>query len=322
MCRHARKWAVRVCDTCILREVRSYQASFEAFQREGIDRGTAAKLMRDAVEIAACSEHAASAKILLSLSSFGASIVPASQEYTGNYPTPFGPDSETSRQALEDWHYERISVFAAEVVTWSEISYIAVETIPLLSEAEAVCAAVSRVRADVLQRDSSAPFPLWYVSFVFPDGRLPQAVSPSAIVCALASMPNRPDGIGINCTKMRFLPDIVTEMTQALSETSREPAYRPFLALYPDGGLVYDTASRTWSAPHDGVASDVVQKPAQVWADQLLQVVQTARTVAATDGKSPWSRLLLGGCCKAGPDYIEALSRTAWRTKHKCMIGA
>ena len=307
-----------------LRNVRSYQASFEAFQREGIDRGTAARLMLDAIEIAhtACSEHAASAKVLLSLSSFGASIVPASQEYTGNYPAPFGPDSETARKALEDWHYERISVFATDVTTWSKISYVAIETIPLLSEAEAVCAAVTRVRADVLQRDSSAPFPLWYVSFVFPDGRLPQAVSPDAIVRSLASMPDRPDGIGINCTKMRYLSDIVMEMTQALSDTSRETAYRPLLALYPDGGLVYDTTSRTWSAPHKGVASDLVQDAAQVWADQLLQVGHSAQAGSTTDAKSPWSRLLLGGCCKAGPDYIEALSRTAKRTKHKCKIDA
>lgn len=287
----------------------SYQTCIEAFEREGINAEAALSMMLQAVDLTygCCEEAQRNCKVLLSLSSFGATVVPASQEYGGKYPTPYGPPSQDASVALEQWHYDRIAIFIKQLSTWSRISYLAVETVPLLSEALAVCRAVRR-----LQRDHEGTFwPKWYISFVFPDGIFPEDDhSPCDIATALFAQQEDetalPNGIGVNCTKMSYLPGIISGYMAALEAIDGNAAPRPFLAVYPDGGLTYDTTTKIWHAPAGSNAND---SAATVWAQQLADLGRAAASRRTASGQTVWSEVLLGGCCKAGPEYIRELSR-------------
>lgn len=102
----------------------------------------------------------------------------------------------------------------------------------------------------------------------------------------------RPSGVGINCTKLEFVERLISEWTQwaqdrLLLEPNSQP---PWLWVYPDGGQVYDVKSRTWSGGKLGTNQ---------WAHQLVQIAKKASV--------HWPGVVLGGCCKTGPDHIRAL---------------
>lgn len=306
------------------------------------------------------------AHIVLALSCYGAILSPG-QEYSGKYPPPFGhpahsPSSSSSTSApssgsaqnissssetkdwltraeheLEEWHYDRLLVFASDPSTWSKISYVAFETLPVLHEAKAVRRAMSRLKRYLehqkkQQEQNTIHWPKWWVSFVFPDGKLPAStsleggdVSPSNIVKTvlepLKMMDETskeelevevPTGAGINCTKMRHLPSLVKEMTSAVRNIPRQADQERFLVLYPDGGLVYDPVTKTWH--QDGghpVSSESAAKsgdPAREWASQLVEIANSA--IEEKQGKEKvWDGVILGGCCKASPAYIVELSK-------------
>lgn len=354
-----------------------YQSSFESFAKQGYSQDQAISLMHKAVQLAdeCIGTHRASkgkskealgngvgreASVVLALSCYGAILSPG-QEYTGQYPSPYGHPSHSSlsdsnqssknelksnwlpeaEQQLEEWHYNRLKVFASDMTTWTRVAYVAFETLPVLYEARAIRRAMTRLKAYLTEQDSGAGkshWPSWWISFVFPDGHLPYRTSlepgdtsPSNIVKTLfqyetLGLPmsaqavelEAPNGLGINCTKMRYLPGLVEDMSKAVKDMSRPTGEsEPCLVLYPDGGLVYDPATKTWhqdsaALPSDSttLASTSVEAgtPAQVWASQLFQIADRALQPRQND-KPVWDGAILGGCCKASPAYIAELSK-------------
>lgn len=306
------------------------------------------------------------AYIVLALSCYGAILSPG-QEYSGKYPPPFGhpahsppPSSSTSavtrgsaqnlsssseanecltraETELEEWHYNRLLVFASDPSIWSKISYVAFETLPVLYEARAIRRAMTRLKRylqnkKTQEKEKMKHWPKWWISFVFPDGKLPAStsleegdVSPSNIVKTLFDPMKmmddtskeemeveEPTGAGINCTKMRYLPSLVEEMTSAARNIPRQADQERFLVLYPDGGLVYDPVTKTWH--QDGghsVSLDSAVKstdPAKEWASQLVEIANSA--IKEENGtETSWDGVILGGCCKASPAYIAELSK-------------
>lgn len=251
-------------------------------------------------------------KVILSLSCFGATVGPPGEEYTGQYPAPYGPpSSSTAADSLCDWHFERLKVFAEDPETWSRIQGIAFETLPLLSEARAVRKAMKKLRSWLNER-GNGHWPGWWISFVFPEGKLPEeGVQPEEIIPALFTAGDEegevPSGIGINCTKMHHLPRLIEAFEQGLRDTDCEA---PWLVLYPDGGLTYDPTSRTWHANSGSL------NPAEQWAEDLSDIGRKALGAQhPSRGKQIWSKIILGGCCKADPSYIAALSAKFRNTK-------
>jgi homocysteine S-methyltransferase len=241
---------------------------------------------------------------------------------------------------LEEWHLNRLKAFASNSEIWSKIKYIAFETLPVLYEGRAIRKAMTRLKRYLNEskggrnKKEQIRLPEWWISFVFPNGELPSStaslesgdITPRNIAMTIfkedklllgLSDTNQeevlleiPNGIGINCTKMRYLPKIVKEYTSALQDLPLEQGQERVLVLYPDGGLVYDPNTKTWhqdGSAVSGEASNEGGDPAQIWASQLMQIAQDASKSGSKE--KAWDSIILGGCCKASPAYIAELSK-------------
>lgn len=243
---------------------------------------------------------------------------------TGDY---FVPDANLANKSgapvtieeLEAFHYDRLQTIASNDV-WSHVDLIAFETIPRLDEAIAIRRALKRLF-------SSFQSKLSYASFVFPQGsRLPWPRSPKKdevedmnellekVLGSDEQGRSSPlSGVGINCTKPKYLLNFVEDMTAALAhvQTHRKPylfvsaiffhnshpSDFPLLdELYPDGGLVWDGIKRVWSTEEGSHSSSLS------WSDQVMQ----AGKVSQSDDL-PWAGCFVGGCCKATVGDIKAL---------------
>jgi homocysteine S-methyltransferase len=243
-------------------------------------------------------------RIALSLGPFGASLSPG-QEYGGVYPPPYGPQAYSSTRknrnvftpdertqgaedsavtALAAWHLARLRAFADDMHTWNTIDMLAFETIPLRIEARAICKAVATLR-------ESAPAKAWWLSAVFPSGCAPDAEAGSGVEALVHVLAGGPDGVGINCTPPEFVGALVQEMQAEVARGT----WRPWLALYPNGGGVYDPVARTWGAGEG--------KGAGGWASGVADIVRRAEA----DGV--FGRVVVGGCCKTTPDDIATLAK-------------
>lgn len=238
----------------------TYQVSEEGFQRtrteaypDGVPRSEIPRFLDVAVSIAEEVKQSPT-KIALSLGSYGAIMTP-SQEYTGQY-----DDNHNSADKLYRWHADRMSLFTSVPRLSSRVDFIAFETVPRLDEILAIRRLTTLSSSD--SADAAAPDPLgrlpYWISCVFPgDARaLPDGSTISQVIRALLSLEHSQDppwGIGINCTKIAELPNLVREyeMSVRLLEKDNQLHSWPSLLLYPDGtnGEVYDTTTKTWKMP-------------------------------------------------------------------------
>jgi homocysteine S-methyltransferase len=111
------------------------------------------------------------------------------------------------------------------------------------------------------------------------------------------------DAIGINCTSPAHLPALVRDMTAALDLTGHSADKRPALVLYPDGGAVYDTTTKTWTNRTSG---------AQDWATDVAAIASEAAGARTSRGNGEayaWAGVIVGGCCKAGFEEIRLLKQ-------------
>jgi hypothetical protein len=134
-----------------------------------------------------------------------------------------------------------------------------------------------------------------------------------------------PNAIGINCTSPAHIYQLGSEFTRYLGEimdeengSSRPPVSLGFV-LYPDGGLVYDTTTRSWSAPS---STDIVAGSSGNgnWAENVAKVArrigETTRSTSTGDVDRVWKGgVLVGGCCKNGFEEIRGLARALTAVK-------
>lgn len=278
------------------------------FQMEGIQRRSTAPHVR----------------LCLSLGPLGASLSPT-QEFGGFYPPPYGPrgystdgpnfnwfaDAAAENEAIDaltTFHLERLLLFAQDSEIWSCIDIIAFETVPLAREAIAIRRTMARLQEEHRDADKQ-----WWISFVFPDGRCPQMVDlngtrlniPDLVRATLSPSPFPlnsqlkgeklpvPQGLGINCTSVEFLPPIVAEMELACKEFVYERW--PFLVLYPNGGDEFDGSLGVWKPSDESVKS--------AWVTKLVDLVD--RILDTVDVK--WSGIVVGGCCRCNAEQIDRL---------------
>lgn len=274
----------------------------------------------------------------LALGPYGALLTPG-QEYEGKYPSPFGESSPsvpayssiafdavplpldrvgTTKDPFEDhlaaFHLGRLEDFAH---SFDALGMIAFETVPRLREARAIRRAVGVFHAS-RPEESRKPF---YISYVFRAGetegsvRYPDVAGEGnefdrvveriieATFGELDSTSARPGGIGINCTSPSHLPLIINELAHALkifsSTIAKQGFEKPYLVIYPDGGELYDTTTRTW-------INTLGLTPAS-WAVEVTKSVSIALESRAFGG------VVVGGCCGAGMDSIRELRRECAR---------
>ena len=245
----------------------TYQASIEGFSRTenpqdgsiGIPVAEAEKYMRSAVKIARSSfkrKHGAekAGKVALSLGAYGAVMVP-SQEYSGKY-----DEEHRTLKQLRDWHHQRLGIFFNVKETWREVDMVAFETLPLLVEIEAVRQTMWMTQETA--EGHSEPKPFW-ISCVFPgkDLCLPDGSSVDKIVAAMLGRRNNaamPFAIGINCTKVGKVTELIREFEDAVGKMidAKELKDAPALVFYPDGtnGEVYNTSTHEWEVQNPGDA--------------------------------------------------------------------
>lgn len=202
----------------------TYQATFEAFGRRGIERGDAAGLMRGAVGLAieARDEFWSDAGnragrlrplVAASVGPYGAMLADGS-EYRGHY--------GVSDRVLAEFHRPRL-----DVLTDSGADLLAIETIPSLREA--------MVLARLLE---DYPGITAWVAFSCRDGAH-ACEGEDIAVCAAELAPHPQIGaVGVNCTAPQYVASLLERM--------RDRTHKPLLA-YPNSGASYDPKTKRWS---------------------------------------------------------------------------
>jgi homocysteine S-methyltransferase len=202
----------------------TYQATFEAFARRGIDGQGAAQLMRDAVALALGARNdfwAVEANradrlrplIAASIGPYGAMLADGS-EYRGHY----GLDDT----ALAEFHRPRLAVLAD-----AGADLLACETVPSLREA--------RVLATLLREFPDA---CAWISFSCKDGEHTSEGDPIDQCAAELQRFPQIAAVGVNCTP----PQYITPLLRRMHDNSDKP-----LVVYPNSGEFYDASSKQWS---------------------------------------------------------------------------
>ncbi|KAH9815200.1 Homocysteine S-methyltransferase [Melampsora americana] len=243
------------------------------------------------------------AKLGLSLGPYGATLTPP-QDYAGVYPSPYD-----QLEPLKKFHLDRLLDYAQDEVTWRKVDLVVFETIPNLLETLAVRSAWSTLLKLLENRYERSEGVKWWVkpwvlSFVFAGstGQFASGASPTEVFDAAFGLKKdpeqillpRPSAVGVNCTKLQFIDQIISAWTHS-SESQSSP---PWLWMYPDGGLVYDVDRRCWSGGQIGTDE---------WARQLMKIAKSASL--------HWPGVVAGGCCKTGPAHIRALKEIRDRSR-------
>ncbi|MCB0935163.1 MAG: homocysteine S-methyltransferase [Mycolicibacterium sp.] len=190
----------------------SYQASFEGFAAQGIERAEADRLMRRSVELAKSARDAASAPawVAASVGPYGAMLAHG-EEYVGRY--------GLSVAELAAWHRPRL-----EVLTAADPDVLALETIPDSDEAEALVGLVG-------EHD----IPAW-LSYTIAGDRT-RAGQPLEEAFAVAADVPQIVAVGVNCCAPADVLGAVA--------TARRVTGKPVI-VYPNSGEVWDGANRVW----------------------------------------------------------------------------
>lgn len=136
----------------------------------------------------------------------------------------------------------------------------------------------SALEAEVLAellRDCKTPA---WISFCCRDGRRISDQTPLEEVAALFRGHATVLAVGINCTAPQFVPSLIGIIRKALPDKA--------ILAYPNSGERYDAARNAWSgtvSPLDCAAA------AARWVDA--------------------GAMLVGGCCRMGPEHIRAMAR-------------
>lgn len=270
----------------------TYQASYEGFAKTEVN-GEKVDFYEEicqyldlAVDISRHAFNNRSGLVALSLGAYGAIMSP-SQEFGGQY------EDMCDETKLEHWHVARIAMFWA---SFSKIDIVAFETIPRLEEVRAVRGAAN------VNRHARVFKPYW-VTCVFPnnDERLPDGSSIEEILEALfeertwedGDALKTPWGIGINCTKVTKLEKLVREFEDAAERLTIE---LPRLVIAPNGsnGKTYDSVTQTWVGE---------EKKEGIWDEQVWTAVENVKK------RGKWKGIVVGGCCKTGPNDIANLRK-------------
>ncbi|MFC8358637.1 homocysteine S-methyltransferase [Streptomyces griseorubiginosus] len=227
-----------------------YQATYDGFGRLGISRTETTALLQRSVSLAREAADAAEGAlagrrwVAASVGPYGAMLADGS-EYRGDYGLTVSELTRFHRPRLEALAEAGPDVFA-------------VETIPDLREAEAVLTALDGLG-----------IPAWLSYSI--RGTTTSAGQPLAEAFALARSSDDVLATGVNCAP-------AADATTALALVSGLPG-----VVYPNGGGLWDPASRSWLGAQDEIAD-----LAPFWLGA--------------------GAALVGGCCRVGPAEIKELA--------------
>jgi len=150
-------------------------------------------------------------KVAASVGPYGAYLADGS-EYRGNY--------GLSIEELKDFHRERLSILIGTAP-----DYLAIETIPEITEAKAILELLSELHSTI---------PFW-ISFSCKSESEISSGESFADAAALISSAPYSLGVGINCTA----PGLISGLMRSASKST------PFI-LYPNSGRKWDAVNKRW----------------------------------------------------------------------------
>ncbi|MCX4668960.1 homocysteine S-methyltransferase [Streptomyces sp. NBC_01381] len=193
----------------------SYQATFEGFAEQGVDRADAAELLRLSVELARDAGAGVGREVWVAASAgpYGAMLADGS-EYRGRYGLTVAE--------LERFHRPRLEVLADAAP-----DVLALETVPDTDEARALLRAVRGLG-----------IPAWLSYTV--SGGFTRAGQPLTEAFALAAEADEIVAVGVNCCDPR---DADAAVRLAARITGKP------VVVYPNSGETWDAATKTWQGP-------------------------------------------------------------------------
>ncbi|CAG8491036.1 355_t:CDS:2 [Funneliformis caledonium] len=258
----------------------SYQAHLPYFTKVGFTKQEATELMQKSIQLAIeardvfWEEYQSKGSnvendrikpmIALSLGPFGA-ILTNGSEYRGDY------GSDISLEKLIEFHKERLNIFKP---LFSQIDLISFETIPLYLEAESICSLLRQEQLDV---------PCLITFSCKNDEEISHGESFADCV-KLCSRVHSVVGVGVNCTKPKFIEKLVKIARDVLDESGM---HKKYVVCYPDGGAEWDYERKDWN--NDEMEPEEFGNRAKIWAELAN------------------FKILLGGCCKTTPDHIRCI---------------
>jgi homocysteine S-methyltransferase len=203
----------------------SYQASIDGFARAGIPHAEAQQLIKRSVRLAqqarASCEDDHDRWIAGSVGPYGAALADGS-EYRGDY--------DLSVKQLRAWHRPRI-----ELLVEAGVDVLALETIPCLTEVEALLAEI----------DGSGQ--ACWLSLTCAGDRT-RAGEPANEAFALARDVDEIVAVGVNCIDPADAYDLVRSASLATGKPT---------VIYPNSGERWDAATKSWVGPATFTAGEV-----------------------------------------------------------------
>lgn len=204
----------------------SYQLSFTGLAAVGIQRRQAETLLRRSVEVAAQARDAATEPgrcwVAASVGPYGAAQADGS-EYRGDYGLTVAE--------LRAWHRPRLAVLAT-----AGADVLAIETIPCLTEVEALLAEIA-----------GTGVPSW-LSLTCSSPTTTRAGEAVTEAFAMARDVAEVIAVGVNCLPPADARPLVT----TAARVSGKPG-----VVYPNSGEEWDAVARSWSGTGSRLAGDV-----------------------------------------------------------------
>ncbi|KAF8491022.1 Homocysteine S-methyltransferase [Gautieria morchelliformis] len=118
-----------------------------------------------------------------------------------------------------------------------------------------------------------------------------------------------PDAIGVNCTPCDVISPIIEGFAAAVRDMSLQTKYEPpWLVLCPNGGMAYDPVEHTWMDNRLVSQGQILEEHGEGgWAKGLAELIQGKSKDHSAMDLNSFGGLLVGGCCKTGPNEIKAL---------------
>ncbi|MFM6940754.1 MAG: homocysteine S-methyltransferase [Candidatus Planktophila sp.] len=219
----------------------SYQITFPGCESLGWSKADVDKALADSTELA----RFPGVKVAASVGPYGAYLADGS-EYRGNY--------GLSREQLKDFHRDRLKALID-----TDPDLLAVETIPELTEAEAVIELINEIKPDM---------PFWISFSCRSESELSSGEKFADAVGLVNSAPSA-IAVGINCTKPTFIAPLLQSAASSI----------PYV-VYPNSGREWDAVAKEWLGPIDASfeITDI-----QEWKSQGATVIGGCCGVSPSD---------------------------------------
>ncbi len=222
----------------------SYQATLSGFERIGLNRSDATKMMIKSIELAdearsvfiKKNNQSESIFLAASIGPYGAFLADGS-EYRGDY--------RISDNELRQFHAEKIHILES-----TNVDFLAFETIPSLQEIQILSELISQSKKQC------------WISFSCRDSEFLNDGSKIIDALKICSSTNNLFALGVNCTAPKYISSIIKKIRPLVQDKK--------IIIYPNSGEIYLPESKSWKGISD---PDIFQKMASEWLDLGVDII-------------------------------------------------